>query len=302
MKKRAYPRALGCDPGEMLLFTVRRARLVRLDLAELFDVNELVVGRVGQGDDHVRLERGVIEQGDPDADLFALAAGARHLDVHVERPVAGELAGGPDEAEAVLGAHGERRDDPVGGDLGDRYGEDVVAVRADVDVLPEPRVLVHAQEAVDSRETVAGELAALLGRAAGLVGAVLAVERPVAALLRPVADARHARQVAERGVAVLAPVDHVRVGEHDERGVLERPVRVDAVRRRRVADDRVGVALARRPVKAVRPVQRVVERVHLREDLRVAQLVAGLQFKRKRLFHRRQKPLKTRVIKTILKC
>ena len=140
-----YLRALGRNPGKMLLFSSWRSGFVRFNFTKLFDVNEFVVGRIGQCHNNVGFDSGVVEQSDPYTNLLSLATVAGHFNVHVERPISGEFADVLDQTETVFRADGKSRNDPVSRNFRNLDGKNGMAVRTNVDVLPQPRILVHAE-------------------------------------------------------------------------------------------------------------------------------------------------------------
>ena len=113
-------------------------------------MNEFVVGRIGQCHNNVGFDSGVVEQSDPYTNLLSLATVAGHFNVHVERPISGEFADVLDQTETVFRADGKGRNDPVSGNFRNLDGKNGMAVRTNVDVLPQPDVLVVAKDATES--------------------------------------------------------------------------------------------------------------------------------------------------------
>lgn len=175
--------------------------------------------------------RHVIEERNADADLLALAAGGRHLDVHVERSISGQLLRLLDQSESEFGADAEGGYHPVRWDLRNLYVEDELAVRTDVDVFPQPGILVHPQQPVNPRQSVVHQIHPVRVGASAFIRPVGAVEDAVTTTLRAVAASGHARAQSQRGVAGIRPPDDAGVGEHHQSGVFERPVSVDTQRR-----------------------------------------------------------------------
>ena len=178
------------QPEKVVVVPGRPPRAVAGHVAELLDVDELVVVRPGEDEDGLQLLRRSIEQDAPDSDGFAPVDGGRGLAVKVDGSHGAVDVRLLEHADAVGLAHAEDVEVEVVGRLGERQRVELLAVLVDVGRHPAPVAVadvVKVLEATLPGEAVVTDLTLLgLGRvldlAVGLVVAVRAVLDAVALL------------------------------------------------------------------------------------------------------------------------
>jgi hypothetical protein len=116
----------------------------------------------------------------------------------------------------------------MGRNFRDLNAKDGMTVWTDVDVLPQPGILVHAEQTVDPFETILGQFLASVGRASRLVGSVFTIVLAVTASIGSITRSRHTSQKAQGDVTSIRTTDNVSVSENDQRSVFECSISVDA--------------------------------------------------------------------------
>lgn len=264
------------DPNEELMLSEGGPWIVGLNDAVLLHVNELVVPRVGQHHCRFNVVLHVIEHRHSDSHLLSLSTARRHFHVDEERQHPSVLQGLGQHSESPGGAHTESRDHPVNGPPRHVNVEYVPAVRSNVDVLPQPHVLVLS---LNSAETPFPEVRNVRGvylRATRLVRAVLAIENPVAFLFNSVTLAVQALAVTLRAIAKLVATMDVGVRENHQADVLEGAIWVNAESRGGIVNELVRIAVVVQPGVLVGAVSLLAKVRHLLNDVCVGQLVASL--------------------------
>jgi hypothetical protein len=116
----------------------------------------------------------------------------------------------------------------MGRNFRDLNAKDGMTVWTDVDVLPQPGILVHAEQTVDPFETILGQFLASVRRASRLVGSVFTIVLAVTASIGSITRSRHTSQKAQGDVTSIWTTDNVSVRENDQRSVFKCSISVDA--------------------------------------------------------------------------
>ena len=93
----------------------------------------------------------------------------------------------------------------------DLNSKDGMTVWTDIDVLPQPGILVHAEQTVDPFETILGQFLASVGRASRLVGSVFTIVLAVTASIGSITRSRHTSQKAQGDVTSIRKTGNVSV-------------------------------------------------------------------------------------------
>ena len=93
----------------------------------------------------------------------------------------------------------------------DLNSKDGMTVWTDIDVLPQPGILVHAEKTVDPFETILDQFLASVGRASRLVGSVFTIVLDVTASIGSITRSRHTSQKAQGDVTSIRKTGNVSV-------------------------------------------------------------------------------------------